>query len=375
MDGRPLTYRLQRPLLWMVLSCVVAGLCAVAFAQGWSHTPDRPWFAIAFVLSIGFGLLLAWVWGRRWRTITVTSAPPQLRVRGLFRSRQFDLAGAELDLTHFTVTGRAMILAASVPVMLPTKGSRSALTIRTPQQSLVIHGRSGQAERLTALAHRLQQELDLELTTTRETRRRISFARYRDRGGRHTVELNPDMGAHSRYPVIGLVVLVTLGSLMLLFAPVALQQPSYVDAVAPSPEPVIEEWVDYLSAQDIDRGTDTAPVEVESHWRTCDRSARWLWGDSGEVARLRMDVRLPLTAEQERGVTDRLDDLLQRQDWEASTNWREPDLRRIVELEDGHLVTTMSHACLPPDQQEYAEEELSELLATWLLWLADAPAD
>lgn len=367
MNDRVITYRLQRSRLALLLTCLLTGLIALVFARGWSRVPERPWFAMALVLTLLLGGLAAWGWARRWHTVTVTAEPPRLRVHGLFRSRDFDLAGAELYLMDFTVRGRAMHPGAA-PVTVRTSGRRSALHLRTPHESLVIHALGGRSGRVSALATRLQRELGLELTHGQATRSRIGFASYTDHG-RRTVILNPDLGSPRPFRFAGLV---GLGTLLLLFAPVALQEPSYRAAVAETPQPVIDEWTTYLAAEKVTPAADPGPVEVQAEWRVCERASSWLWGDS-DVARLEVTVGLPVAAEEEPGVRERLDELLQRRDWEHSTDWTQPDLRSTVTLKDGQLTTRMVHACLPAPEQERAEEELSALLATWLLWLADAP--
>lgn len=362
MSERAIRYRLGRTRLALALTCLITLALVAVYARGWSQVPERPWFALALVLSAVVGGALAWSWARRWHTVTVRAQPPRLRVHGLLRSRDFDLTGAALHLQDFTVTGRAPMPSALGPLLVRTSGRRSALNIRTPEESLVIHGLGGNAGRVRTLAQQLKGELGLELTSSQETRSRIGFARYTD-GARRTVSLNPDLGA-SHLP--GLLALVALGMVLLLGAPVALQQPSYIATVAASPQPVIDEWTSHLDAAGISPVADPGPVEVVASWSVCEKSGSWLWGDS-DVARLELRARLPIAAAQEQAVRDRLDGLLEQRD----RGWRQLELGRTVTLEDGHLATRMIHACLPADQQERAEEEIAALLSTWMLWLAD----
>lgn len=362
MRERAIRYRLGRTRLALALTCLITLALAVMYARGWSQVPERPWFAIALVLSALVGGALARSWARRWHAITIRSQPLRLCVHGLLRSRDFDLTGAALHLQDFTVTGRAPVPSGLGPLLVRTSGRRSALNIRTPEESLVIHGLGGRARRVRALAHQLEREFGLDLTSSQETRSRVGFARYTD-GERRTVSLNPDLGA-SHLP--GSLALVALGTVLLLGAPVALQQPAYLAAVAESPQPVIDEWTSHLEAEGISPVADPGPVEMVATWRVCEKSGRWLWGDS-DVARLELSARLPVASAQEHAVRDRLDELLQQRD----RGWRHPELGRTVTLEDGHLATRMIHACLPANQQERAEEEITALLSAWMLWLAD----
>src|SRR5699024_975862 len=103
------------------------------------------------------------------------------------------------------------------------------------------------ARRLRALAHQLEREFGLDLTSSQQTRSRSGFAHYTD-GARRTVSLNPDVGA-AHTP--GLLAVLALATVLLLGAPVALQQPSYLAAVAESPQPVIDEWTSHLDSEGI----------------------------------------------------------------------------------------------------------------------------
>lgn len=359
------TYRLQRSRLWLALTGLATTLGVLVFAHGWRQVPDRPWFAIALLLTLGVGTAFGWIWLRRWHTLTVTPEPPRLRVQGMGRARDFDLAGADLHQTDFVVTGRARVPVGQTMTTVATSGHRSALAIRTPRDSLVVHGRSGRARQVAALAGELSHALGVEVSHSTARRGRSGFARYVD-GGRPTVNLNPDLGGNNLAALVGLAL---AGVMLLMFAPVALLKPSYAAAVVDTPEDVIATWTEHLRVVGATPDTDPGAVDVDAQWQVCEHSPRWFWGES-DAARLDLQVGLPVAAGEVEALQARLDELLERSDPAVNT-WRDPDLRRTVELADGQLTTRLSHPCLHGDGQRRAEEELSSLAAVWLSWLAD----
>lgn len=288
-----MSYRLQRPLLWIGGWLVWgAGLSAV-WLRGWSLATARPWFPALLALTVTAAGVACRYWWPRWHTVeaTVGGEQPGLELRSLARRERVPLPPpVECRLYEQTVAGRALVDLGSRLTAVRTYGKRTELFVTSGGLSIVLSARGLRKHALRDFAAEAAQALSgKEPAVERHTIARISGGhRRRDPATRW---LNPDAGSGSWAQMLSVVVFGVAAAFLTAGALPALAYGGPTSPPVVSTAEVERRLVNTLDTLTADLaavdlpGAEGLSVDIDLEQDRCRRDGEWFWGP-GDDARL-----------------------------------------------------------------------------------------